>query len=225
MKKLIVTLVVLCFIGATGTRAQTEKGNFLIGISTHANLGIMNMWGSDPNIMSLSFSKLKIKSDADEEDEPSTKLTSINMAPRFGYFIVKNMVFGADFQLGYMKIRSDNDEEYSDSKFNSTLFAAGPFIRYYFAAGKVCPFLEASAVFGSQTEKYDYGDGDEETYKTKVNSYGGGAGIAIPIGKKVTFDTMLGYSSTSFKDKEDNPDNEKNILGGFGINFGFQVYL
>lgn len=151
MKKLIVTLVVLCFIGATGTRAQTEKGNFLIGISTHTNLGIMDLFGSSsPNIMSLSFSSLKFKSDSDDGDEGSTKLTSINMAPRFGYFLVKNLAIGADVQLGYMNIK-DHDEEYdTDSKNSTTLFGAGPFIRYYIPAGKVYPFLEASAVFGSQ---------------------------------------------------------------------------
>jgi hypothetical protein len=228
MKKIIGSLIVLCTIGATSMRAQTEKGNFLVGISTHTNLGIMNLLeSSSPNIMSLSFSSIKYKSDSDEEDadESTTKLTSINMAPRFGYFLVKNLAIGADFQLGYMKIKDHDDEYDTDSQINSTLFAAGPFIRYYIPAGKVYPFLEAGAVFGSQSDKYDYGDGDESTSKTAVNSYGGGAGIAIPIGNKVTFDTMLGYSSTSFKDKEDNPDNGKTIIGGFDIKFGFQIYL
>jgi hypothetical protein len=224
MKKIIGSLIVLCLIGATGTRAQTEKGNFLIGIATHTDVGIMNPAGFNPNIMSLNFSTIKYKSDSGNDDGSSTKLTSINMAPRFGYFVAKNLALGADLHLGFMKVKyteSEYDYNYQD---NYTLFAAGPFIRYYIPAGKIYPFFEASAVFGSQTEK-SKGSGDEDTYKTAVNSYGGGAGIAIPIGNKVTFDTMLGYSSTSFKDKEDNQDNEKTILGGFGIKFGFQVYL
>lgn len=130
MKKIIGTLIVMCIISAS-MQAQTEKGNFLIGISSHANIGIMNPTGFNPNIMSLNFSTLKYKSDSGNDDEDKTKLTSINMAPRFGYFIIKNLAVGADFQLGYMNIKYENDEYDSDYKDSYTLFAAGPFVRYY----------------------------------------------------------------------------------------------
>jgi hypothetical protein len=222
MKKLIAILIVSCLTGVNFIYGQMEKGKFLAGLSTRSNLSIFNTTGSAPDIMSLNFTTVKYKSDSDEDMGDDTKLTGLNMAPRFGYFISDHFVLGIDFNLAFMKMKSDGEYDYVDK---TTLYAAGPFMRYYIPTGKVFTFLEAGAVFGSQIEKSDSGDGDDSVYKTGIQSYGGGAGIAIPIGEKVTFDSMLCYTSTSFKDKQDNPDNARYVLGNFGIKLGFNIIL
>lgn len=220
MKKIIFLLMVMCLTITINMQAQTDKGTVLLGVSTRTGLSLFNTTGCSADIMSLGFSTAKYKSDSYSDDDPE-KITSLNLSPRIGYFLADNFVFGADLNLGYMKSSTKG----SDDKSSTTLFAAGPFARYYIPSGKIYTFLEASAVFGSETEKDNYGSDDHSTFKIGVTNYGGGVGLAIPIGNKATFDTMVGYNSLIFKNKDDDSDNAKYVIGTFGFKFGFHFYL
>jgi hypothetical protein len=217
MKRLIALFIATCLFAVDVIQAQTEKGNFMFGTSCRSRLGMASYTGNYPDIMSFEFSKFKYKSDEDTEE--GDKVTSINMIPRVGYFVIKNLAVGLEMQLSYMKYNYSEDDDWE----KVTFFGAGPFVRYYIPVGKVYPFIEAGAAFGGITDKDSYDE--DEPYKYSVQTYGGGAGLAIPIGKKTTFDTMLGYNSMSLKEKEDNSDNVRVIIGSFGIRFGFHIYL
>ena len=56
-------------------------------------------------------------------------------------------------------------------------------------------------------------------------SFGGGIGLAAPLGEKVTFDIMAGYDSLTVKDKEDNDDNYRTVIGTLGLKIGFTILL
>jgi malic enzyme len=56
-----------------------------------------------------------------------------------------------------------------------------------------------------------------------MRSVGGGAGLAIMVGDKVTFDVMAGYNSLSVKAKQDNPNDSRSVQGTLGFKFGFVV--
>jgi hypothetical protein len=104
------------------------------------------------------------------------------------------------------------------------LLSAGPFLRYYFPVQKVLPYIEAGATLGSSKTTYESGSENDE-YKSSLNSVAGGVGIAALLGDKVSFDFMVGYISMTMKDKEDNPDNERIIIGTLGLKFGVVLFL
>lgn len=221
MRTITILIIALCLAGAANLQAQTEKGNWLIGASSRTSAGFLGLPGSEPCIMNLGFSNVKYKDDSGGEYD-AEKYTSINLSPQFGYFVVKNLAVGLDMNVAFMKYSMTGDYE---SSVKTTYFTAGPFIRYYIPAGKVYPFFEAGAAFGTQSNKYTSDGESDDPSKSSVQCYGGGAGLAIPLGKKVTFDTMLTYNSLIIKDKEDNPENGRAIIGTFGIKFGFHIFL
>jgi hypothetical protein len=58
-----------------------------------------------------------------------------------------------------------------------------------------------------------------------MSSFGGGAGLAVKLGEKVTFDFMAGYNSMSEKAKQNNPNDERTVQGTLGFKLGFVVLL
>lgn len=218
MKKVIILSAVLCLFTYSVTEAQINKGKILIGVGT--SFSYYN-FGSD--LFSLGFSTIKQKSNSPETLDPSTqKMTTLNLLPKFGYFIANNLVLGADICIASATSKTSSGQ-YVD-KYTSSSLGIGPFIRYYFNGSKVMPFLEVQSLFGSIREKSEYGT-NKSTYKTGMTSFGGGAGIAVKAGDRLTFDMLAGYNSMSTKDKENNPDNERTVQGTLGFKLGFTVIL
>ena len=58
-----------------------------------------------------------------------------------------------------------------------------------------------------------------------MSSIGAGAGIAVKLGEKVTFDMMAAYNSVTEKAKEYNTNNDKTVQGTLGVKFGFVILL
>ena len=56
-------------------------------------------------------------------------------------------------------------------------------------------------------------------------SFGGGIGMAAPVSDRITFDVLVGYNSLTYKDKDDNDDNDRTVIGTFGIKLGFIIFL
>ena len=155
------------------------------------------------------------------EPDPDKRL-SVNLLPRFGFFIFNNFPLSADICIGYFNYKNG----VSKSESTQTIFGGGPFIRFYFPTQKVRPFLESNAAFGSQQYKFKSNDGSSDTDVTSIiTSFGAGFGLAAPIGEKTTFDIMASYNSTTSKYKEDNPDYDRYISGNIGIRLGFTIYL
>jgi len=191
----------------------------LLGLSTGIN--ISGEFSSGSNLLSMGFSSTKYKSNASGYTEPDPdKATNLNFLPKVGIFVIDNLAAGLDVTTAY----SHSKDGGSGSKNTLTLLMAGPFIRYYLPVKKILPFAEVNAIFGLSKYKYEYEGGSSED-KSALHSFGGGLGVAAPLGEKVTLDLMLGYNSFSIKSKEDNPDDERMVMGTFGIKVGFIVFL
>ena len=223
MKKFIELLTLALFLLPAFNYAQTEQGKIMVGLSTRIGVPFYTETMMS-DVFSMGFTTIKTKSDADNFEEPEPdKITSINMLPRVGVFVIDGLAVGLDLSLANMVYKDGTD----DDKTIQTAYGVGPFVRYYFPVEKVKPFIEVNSSFGSIKQKYEYTNSnyEDEEYKYGLFLIGGGAGVAIPIGKRVTFDMMAGYNSLKFKEKEDNDDNYREIIGTFGFKFGFIVFL
>jgi hypothetical protein len=167
--------------------------------------------------MNLGFGSHTSKSD-DSEDPSPTKNLHFNLMPKAGYFVVNNLVLGLDLTFSTMRMKDD------DYKYNLSILGAGPFVRYYVPLEKVMPFFELNGSLGSSRTKYS-SDQFEDEFKSSVNSVGGGAGVAILLGRNVTFDLLAGYSRIVVKEKEDNEDNWRDIYNSVGLKLGFTIIL
>jgi hypothetical protein len=213
MKKTFFLIMALCFFALSVTEAQVNKGRVLLGVST--SFSYVN-YGSD--LMSIDFSKIKFKANSIENLDPDIiKVTTFNLSPRFGYFFMNNLALGLNLSIG-----SSVDKPESGGKNTMTTFGLGPFVRYYIPGSKVMPFFEINSLFGSISEKYKDANYSSSS-KNSMSSIGGGAGIAVKLGDKVTFDMMAGYNSMSEKAKENNPNDERTVQGTLGFKFGFVI--
>ena len=213
MKKAIMLITVLCFLALQVSQAQISKNRSLLGVST--SFSYVN-FGSE--LVSLGFSSVKYKGNsADYVDQDVTRVTTINIQPKFGYFITNNFALGLDFSLG-----SSTSKPKSGGKTTFTSFGVGPFVRYYISGSKVMPFFEINSQFGSLSSNYEY-LGSSSSSSSSMRSIGGGAGLAVKLGEKVTFDMMAVYNSLSEKAKEDNPNDNRTVQGTLGFKFGFAV--
>ncbi|HPT21123.1 MAG TPA: outer membrane beta-barrel protein [Bacteroidales bacterium] len=219
MKKGLFLVSILCFVSISVLNAQFSKGNFLLGVSSSSN--IYNLYssysGGSSNLMHLGFSTMKSKSDNGDGD--SEKIRTFNISPRSGYFVADNLAVGLDLNVSFMSYGSGDDKE------TTTVLGFGPFARYYKPLDKCAPFVELGGSVGSLRNKYTSYLDNEETDKEAIWSYTVGLGLSVPLGEMIKFDMMAGYSSTTIKDKEDNPNNYREVLGTLGFKLGFLLYL
>ena len=213
MKKTALLLATFCLIAsaATAQPSQLAKGNILAGVSSTLALG-----GSESSdLMAFGFTTVKYKYGSDPA-EASYKLTSYNILPRGGYFIIDNLAAGLEVIIsGYTEKDVDDDDVYKEST-----LGVGPFVRYYYPLEKFYPFAEAEFLFGSCKE--GWGDGE----KYPFIHFGIYLGASMPLGDIVTFDASLGYIRTQYTwTYEETSMDAKEIYSGIGIRFGFSIYL
>jgi len=216
MRKTIILITSILILNSLVIKAQTDKGRIVIG-----GTSTFGLVGTGNDIMNFGVSTIKFKSDADGFEEPeSDKLTSINFIPKIGIFAADNLLIGLDISLAY---QNSNDGD-SDFSYSNRLFSAGPFVRYYIPTNSIKPFIEATSSFGSIKSKVeDDFDSDEST--DQLRAFGGGIGVAIPIGTKTTFDILAHYTSFSRKAMDDNDDNDRLVIGTLGLKLGFVILL
>lgn len=201
---------------------QMNKGKFILGVSS-----MLSSVGTGSSIGSIGFTSSTQKSDAVGYTEQNPlKTTNINLLPQFGYFVIDNLAVGMDLSLIHASssLKSIN----YDSNSTGTYFCVGPFVRYYIPAGKILPYFEITGGYGAENiwsrdtnSLYSH----TSTSSSGLFSVGGGAGVAIPIGDRVTFDALLGYNSLTVNDPENNTDNQRTVMGTFGLKLGFSVLL
>lgn len=197
--------------------AQTTKGKFLIGEFTNLSL----TGTGNPMNMNLGWSTFKQKSDSGNEDNSDPdKEFSLNLTPRVGYFVINNLAVGLDLSMAYTHSKRNGGESVS----NITRFGAGPFLRYYIPTQKLLPFAEVNYSFGSSKYAWKSDTYDDERI-SMVQQYGFGIGLGVPLGEKVSFDMLIGYQSYIYKEKEDNEDNVRYIVGTIGLKLGLTVIL
>jgi hypothetical protein len=195
--------------------AQTQKGTFMVGDLYRP--GKVISFGPAGSPMNISFGTQISKSDATEDSSPSKHL-NFNLMPKAGYFVADNVVVGIDLTL------SSESQKENDYKYKVGTLGAGPFVRYYIPLEKVLPFFELNGSLGRLKYKYS-SDQNEDEYTSSLNSIGGGAGVAILLGRIVTFDMLAGYSRMVMKDKEGNEENWRDITHSVGLKLGFTILL
>lgn len=213
MKKLLLLIAALCLVASNATaQTQLTKGNLLLGVTS--SMAMEGCWGTEFMSLGFSTSKTKYGSDPAEVDH---KTTSFNLLPKAGYFVMDNLVAGLEVMISsYM----DKDTDDGD-KDGEMIFAVGPYVRYYYPLEKIYPFAELETMFGSYRETWH-----EDVYKEGLMMLGVSLGAAIPLGEKVTFDAMAGYSHVTWTAKDvEGGETRKYLTGGFGLKMGFSVYL
>lgn len=207
MKKLCLLTTVICLLISLPVKAQMEKGKILTGVTTR--ITHPGDWGSE--LMSLGFYTSKYGGDSDRYKD-----ISLNLQPRIGYFVINNLATGIDIIVATTSEKNKDDANY---KWNSTTLGIGPFIRYYHPLEKVYPFAEAGAIFGSEKEKYN---DNESNWSAMMLSLG--IGGALPLGDRVTFDALLSYSHTAWKNKDQEANNDE-TYGGVELRLGFTIFF
>ncbi|MBN2863822.1 MAG: outer membrane beta-barrel protein [Bacteroidales bacterium] len=205
MKKLSFLIVIVCLITGQSVNAQFEKGKIMAGVTSAISSGCGDYGTS---LLSFGVMTIKYKSSSGESSE-GDKGFVFNLMPRVGYFIIDNLVVGADLLVGYYSMKDDEGDKWTE-----TTLGIGPFVRYYYPLEKIYPFVEANLAFGTFREKEDSYD-----WKEGLFMYGFGVGASLPLGEKVMLDSMLGYGSQTYKDEDD----FKYIYGNFGLRVGFIV--
>lgn len=207
--------------------AQTEKGKILVGADSNMN-----------------FSALTNKGKSDLYESDNYKTSNFTFSPKIGYFVANNLSLGVEVPFSFSKFKSSsirvNDLYYSSQYFNqedkNTSITFAPFVKYYFNANKtIKPFLQGQIGLGvskfTTNRNYYVNNFDptiesyNSTSKSNLFMYGVDGGLAIFFNDKISLDIALGYASTTFKRKEDNPYNYKEITSGFVSNIGFSLYF
>jgi hypothetical protein len=133
----------------------------------------------------------------------TTSNTSVSLNPSAGYFFLDNLAIGGTVNFGYLKT----------GNVKTTLFGAGPYVRYYFGKGNLKPFAVTEFLFSSSKV-----DGVAATSSTKNgHEFLLGAGLAAFVNEHVAIETIAGYTNTKYSGTESD--------GGLAIRIGFQVYL
>lgn len=215
----------ILFIGILGqvpVQAQLNTGKMIIGVSSSFRVsGELSSIGLGSDMMSFGFSSVKYKSNQSGFVEPKPdKHFNLNLMPRYGVFVADQFLAGLDGILAVNRVKYGGYDE----TMTVTLMAIGPFLRYYYPMGKVLPFAEGNAIFGTSRVKEIY-NAQTTDDKYGANSFGGGIGLAVPLGEKVHFDLMAGYTWLSIKAKQDNPNDDREVMGSFGFRVGFNVLL
>lgn len=221
MKKARIFLSAVFLFLFVAAFAQTEKGNFFIGVSSRYTISPNEAGMNMPDLMTIAFSTVKIKSD-EGDSSGSEKFNSFNLNPKIGYFASDNLLLGIDLGLGLSSHNFEGEDYESMDK--GSFLSIGPFVRYYFPMEKITPFAEASVGFGTLKTEWE-SDFSESENKAGITSFQAGAGFLAKMGSNAGFELSLGYLSNTIKSKEDNTDNTRIIIGTIGVKFGLVVFL
>jgi len=200
-KNLHLIILITLFCSSLISFAQTEKGKYLIGASTTLNAGVIEHSRVVDNVSIL------------EE-----RITRFSVNPYAGYFIKDNLALGSEIVVS---LANTKDYDYEDELRETTL-AFLFFVRQYFGAKKIKPFVHASGGVGSYKEKYTstYSEYNYDSTLTIFN-YGVSAGVGFFLNDKASIDLELGYGRISSKTENDS----KAIQNAFGLNAGFSLFF
>ena len=176
------------------------KGNFLTG-----------------GTLSLDFKQIKeympIISTQQQELTTSNVLT-FETDLYFGYFVLNHFALGlkTDIQIINDK-RTKQDFHYELSSHNLSF---GPFFRYYTELGI---FIETSSSVYFLMGKYS-----NNVSEWKSFSFDAGVGYSLFVSKSVAIEPEIKYMYSYTPDIED-IENSKELINGFNLTVGLQVYL
>jgi len=160
---------------------------------------------------SISYSNTKSTS-SNVISDFRLKTNEIFAAPSFGYFIIDNLLIGANISFIYSEIKNESSFRIStpglDILSTTTIrrqFGIGPTVRYYFTGFKIIPFVEAG-----------YGYSKEFSSEKTGNIFTFGVGVNYFISECVALEPFLSYLTASYS----NPASDNNMFSiGIRINY------
>jgi hypothetical protein len=212
--------VALSFASFFTIQAQTNQGTWMFGLHNFSALspssGIML---APTNALGIGFGTYKVEHDGQEEGK--INYSTFGLSGNVHYFIIDNLSAGLLFNFLGQKVKEDE----SNTELSSSLFLAGPELRYFIDAGsKTKVWVGGSGAFG--VGQYDYGDSDNTV---SLARFGGGAGVALFPNEKFSIDFGVGYNAFLSKDTIDdfqgNSVEEKETTSGLTIDVGFSVFI
>ena len=203
MKLQKIALLIFTFISFT-TFSQTEKGKYLIGVSSNLN---------------FNFDANSAKGKSFSRDAGSSKEFSISSEA--GYAFKKNLFIGLTLTYGYSDI---DDKDYGYESITNSI-SASPFIKYYFSEKKIKPFLIASYGLGAEKSRtrFIFGTNTFNTQKAKLTALNFGGGLSYFFNKSVNVEFSLNYFRST-RDLDDQ-QNETYITNRINSNIGFAIFL
>ncbi len=198
---LIVSLIIISW----SIKAQTTKGNIMLGVASN-----MNLPDNSSAIMNLGLSNSK-------RNAMETSSSSINLSPRLAYFVSNNFSVGLDLVFSLSNFEDDNFRNE-----NSTILF-GPSVKYYIPTSSVFPFIEINGSFGKMNSTIIVPASNQSFNSlSRLTSFGGGVGIAVFLGERVALDILAAYNSLTINNKE---DNSVEVKGSLGLRIGFTILL
>ena len=210
MKRTLFTLILLYFFAETATYAQVEKNNLFFTGS--ANIGFnagTNKSTVASNTTKYSYCNFKLYDQA-------------------GYTVIKHLPVGI-----FVNLNLYGDKDKSDgSKYHSTDFAIGPFVRYYIANfNDLMPYVEGLIGGGVSNTKNIDSNGNDYTYKESYFTYRVGGGATYFLTDYLGFDLFLGFNHDAYNHKAtDTPEKAvsadvKNVYNEFMFTLGIVVSI
>ncbi len=171
-------------------------------------------------------------------DDSSSSHSSYSVSPTIGYFLINNLVVGAEVSFfGIKRTRRsefvDPDLDFMsiiDAETKSRGISFAPFARYYFDTGKIKPYVSAGIGLGSikaKNESRVITNGESrlnESENTRTSTiYTATGGAAIFLTKNVSIDTGVRYTNSTFKSElvdggeSENKNSNISLIGGISI--------
>ena len=187
------------------TFSQTEKGQFYMGANSNIN---------------ASFISYYSKSDTSPSQKRGEN-RAFSISPKIGFFIINNLVLGADLSLSF------NVYKPNGVKGNENSISLGPFAKYYFLEDSFKPFVSAKYSLGRYNRSYDYLDEDPDNGidKRSLTNLQIGGGIAYFLHNSVSLASGIHYLRTTNKSLDDNRFNLTDINAGFTSSFSFAIFI
>lgn len=198
--------------GSTIVTAQTGKGKFILCEQTYVEFS-----GNDGALgtTNLSYTIFPGNNNGDSDG----RMFSGNLAPRVGYFVIDNLAVGIDAFLANLSYTSDT------YKYSNLSYTVGSFVRYYIPTERFFLLAEMNYSIGNSNYRRETEWDDLTLRKSAIQMYYAAFGLAVPLGEKVTFDTLAGYHVLMSKNKYDTASKLKPVSGTIGLNIGFSIYL
>lgn len=211
MKAMLLALFAVLLL-TPATRAQTEKGNYMLGGTTNLVGGYP---GALPNQLSLGFGANKL------DTFQQLDYTNINFSSNGGYFVSNGLMLGLNLSAFHSNntLKTNYSEPVADitEKYTYTTFAIAPFARYYFNQGRKVQYFGEGRV-GLAIQKVDVHDIQNQAL------LGAKTGVAIFLNKKVALDFFYDFSGT-FSEIKINGAQASVFDSYHGFGFGFDVFL
>lgn len=190
MKPLKGLLVVVFVILLAVSNAQTEQHKVMVG-------GSADMWWQGTG---------------DKKRNQDVRRFLLNIAPSFGYFVIKNLAIGGRYSFGISTVRSYNFNKNRYEAVSTFTSVIGPLAKYYIGKKALKGFVSAHASYVVQTVLRR----GNVTNKNGFNT-GGSVGLAYFINPHVAIETGAFLTASGFKG--DLPTTRG------GISIGFVVLL